>query len=60
MRRTSLVWGAIVGAVLLSAALPFAWKTPDNAFHWALLAVIGVVASGLFIANRQRLTVRRG
>ena len=112
---TSLIWGAIVGAVLLSAALPFAWKTPDNAFHWALLAVIGVlasvghylliraydhapaivlapytytalvwamllglavfgnfpdagslagmaviVASGLFIANRQRLTVRRG
>ena len=111
---TSLSWGAIVGAVLFSAALPFAWKTPDHAGHWALLGVIGVlasighylliraydyasatllapytytamiwamllgllvfghfpdgwslvgmaviVASGLFLANRQRLTVRR-
>jgi drug/metabolite transporter (DMT)-like permease len=112
---TSLIWGAIVGAVLLSAVLPFAWKTPDQALHWVLLGVIGVlasighylliraydyapatllapftysglvwamllglavfghfpdgwslagmsviVASGLFLASRQRLTVRRG
>ena len=112
---TSLAWGAIVGAVLLSAVLPFAWKTPDQALHWVLLGVIGVlasvghylliraydyapatllapftysgliwamllglavfgnfpdgwslagmsviVASGLFLASRQRLTVRRG
>jgi drug/metabolite transporter (DMT)-like permease len=112
---TSLVWGAIVGAVLLSAALPFAWQTPREPLHWALLGVIGVLASvghylliraydyaaaivlapytysallwamalgflvfgnfpdagslagmaiiaasGLFIANRQRLAVRRG
>ena len=42
---TSLVWGAIVGAVLLSAVLPFAWETPRQAFHWALLGVIGVLAS---------------
>jgi len=111
---TSLLWGAIVGAVLLSTALPFAWKTPDQAAHWALLGVIGllasvghylliraydyasttllapytysgliwamllglavfgnfpdgwsvagmavIVVSGLFLANRQRLTVRR-
>jgi drug/metabolite transporter (DMT)-like permease len=111
---TSLVWGAIVGAVLLSAALPFAWQRPEGAWHWALLGVIGVlasvghyfliraydyapatvlapftysallwamllglavfgnfpdgwslggmaviVASGLFVANRQRLAVRR-
>jgi drug/metabolite transporter (DMT)-like permease len=112
---TSLVWGAIVGAVLLSAVLPFAWKTPDQALHWWLLGVLGVLASighylliraydyapatllapytysglvwamllglavfgnfpdgwslagmavivvsGLFLAGRQRLTVRRG
>ncbi len=112
---TSLVWGAIVGAVLLSAALPFAWKTPQEPAHWGLLGVIGVlasvghylliraydyasaialapytysallwamalgflvfgnfpdagslagmaiiVASGLLVAHRQRLTVRRG
>jgi len=42
---TSLVWGAIVGTVLLALALPFAWVTPANPWHWALLAVIGVLAS---------------
>lgn len=112
---TSLIWGAIVGAVLMSAVVPFAWKTPDQVLHWALLGVLGVLASighyllirayddapatllapytysglvwamllglavfgnfpdgwsltgmavivgsGLFLANRQRLTVRRG
>jgi drug/metabolite transporter (DMT)-like permease len=111
---TSLIWGAIVGAVLFSAVAPFAWATPQTAFHWALLGVIGlfasighylliraydyanatllapytytamvwaialgfavfghlpdgwsvggmavIVASGLFLAGRQRLTVRR-
>jgi drug/metabolite transporter (DMT)-like permease len=42
---TSLVWGAIVGAVLLSAAAPFYWQTPDRAWHWVLLVVIGLCAS---------------
>jgi len=42
---TSLVWGAIVGAVLLSAVAPFAWETPQTAVHWALLGVIGLFAS---------------
>jgi drug/metabolite transporter (DMT)-like permease len=42
---TSLIWGAIVGAVLLSATLPFAWETPSEPVHWALLCVIGVLAS---------------
>ena len=42
---TSLIWGAIVGAALLSAVLPFAWKTPDQTGHWALLVVIGMLAS---------------
>jgi len=42
---TSLIWGAIVGAALLSLVLPFAWKTPDRASHWALLFVIGMLAS---------------
>ena len=111
---TSLVWGAMVGAVLMSAAAPFYWQMPAVAWHWALLGIIGVcasvghylliraydyanatllapftysaivwavllgfllfgqlpdgwsvagmliiVASGLFLAGRQRLTVRR-
>jgi drug/metabolite transporter (DMT)-like permease len=42
---TSLIWGAIVGAVLLSAAAPFYWKAPEQAWHWVLLLVIGLCAS---------------
>ena len=42
---TSLVWGAIVGAVLLSLIAPFAWKTPESAWHLTLLGVIGLLAS---------------
>lgn len=42
---TSLVWGAVVGAVLMSLAAPFYWVTPQKAEHWALLLVMGVFAS---------------
>jgi len=42
---TSLIWGAIIGAVLLSAVAPFYWKMPDQAWHWVLLGVIGLMAS---------------
>jgi drug/metabolite transporter (DMT)-like permease len=42
---TSLVWGAIVGAVLLSAVAPIYWKAPDVGWHWALLGIIGLLAS---------------
>jgi len=42
---TSLVWGAIVGAVLLSAAAPFVWVSPQAASHGALILAIGVLAS---------------
>jgi len=42
---TSLVWGAIVGSVLLSLVAPFDWKAPESAWHWTLLGVIGLLAS---------------
>jgi drug/metabolite transporter (DMT)-like permease len=42
---TSLVWGAIVGSVLLSLVAPFNWKAPETAWHWTLLGVIGLLAS---------------
>jgi len=42
---TSLVWGAIVGAVLLSAAVPFVWTGPQEFTHGALILLIGVLAS---------------
>lgn len=50
---TSLVWGAIVGAVLFSFFLPFAWVTPTDPWHWALFALIGLLASvGHFVLIR--------
>ena len=42
---TSLVWGAIVGAVLFSAVAPIYWKAPDVGWHWVLLGIIGLLAS---------------
>ncbi len=42
---TSLVWGALIGAVLFSFVLPFAWVTPTDPWHWALLGIIGLLAS---------------
>ena len=42
---TSLVWGAIVGAALLSLAAPLVWVTPGAVFHGVLIVVIGVLAS---------------
>ena len=50
---TSLVWGAIVGAVLLSAAAPFVWVSPQALSHGALILVVGVLASvGHFLLIR--------
>jgi drug/metabolite transporter (DMT)-like permease len=42
---TSLIWGAIVGAVLLSALAPFVWVRPQAVSHGALILLIGVLAS---------------
>ena len=57
---TSVVWGAIVGAVLFSFALPFAWVTPTDPWHWALLGMGIIVASGIYLVGHQRLAMRRG
>lgn len=43
--QTSLVWGAIVGAVLLSAIAPFVWVRPQALSHGVLILAIGVLAS---------------
>jgi len=42
---TSLLWGAIVGAVLFSFALPFAWIAPTDPWHWVLFGIVGLLAS---------------
>ena len=42
---TSLVWGAVVGAAVMSLAAPFVWAMPRAAWHGALIVLIGVLAS---------------
>jgi drug/metabolite transporter (DMT)-like permease len=42
---TSLFYGALVGTVMFSFVLPFAWVTPGPAWHWLLLVLMGVLAS---------------
>jgi drug/metabolite transporter (DMT)-like permease len=42
---TSLFWGALVGTIMLSAIAPFVWVTPDNLWHWALLLMMGFLAT---------------
>jgi len=50
---TSLVWGAIVGAVLLSVIAPFVWVSPQAVSHGVLIVVIGILASiGHFLLIR--------
>ena len=47
--RTSLFYSALVGAVLLSLAMPFFWVAP-SATQWLALAFMGVLgASGHFL-----------
>ena len=50
---TSLFYGSLVGAVMFLPALPFAWQTPQDPWHWALLVVLGLLATvGHFILIR--------
>jgi len=50
---TSLFYGALVGAVMFSPALPFAWETPSDPWHWVLFLVLGLLATvGHFILIR--------
>jgi drug/metabolite transporter (DMT)-like permease len=50
---TSLFYGSLVGAVMFLPVLPFAWQTPQDPWHWALLVVLGLLATvGHFILIR--------
>jgi len=42
---TSLSWGAMVGAILMSAVAPFVWTPPEAFSHGLLIVLIGVLAS---------------
>jgi drug/metabolite transporter (DMT)-like permease len=50
---TTLFYGAIVGTVLMTLAVPFFWQTPARALDWLLFAVIGVLGgAGHFVLIR--------
>ena len=50
---TSLFYGSLVGAVVFAPVLPFAWQTPQDPWHWALLLLLGLLATvGHFILIR--------
>jgi drug/metabolite transporter (DMT)-like permease len=50
---TTLFYSAVVGTVLLAPTLPLYWHPPETAFHAALLAGLGVLASaGHFVLIR--------
>ncbi len=55
--ETSVTYSALVGTLVLSAVVPFSWRTPDRLSHWLILVVIGLLG-GLghyFVAQALRL-----
>ena len=47
---TTLFYGGLVGAVIMSFVLPFYWTTPQSVFHALLYVMLGVLAGiGHFI-----------
>jgi drug/metabolite transporter (DMT)-like permease len=47
---TSLFYGALVGAVMFTPAVPFAFVMPASAFDWVLFALLGVFATAGHLA----------
>jgi drug/metabolite transporter (DMT)-like permease len=47
---TSLFYSALVGSVVFAPVIPFAFKAPETAFHWALLAMLGAMATAAHLA----------
>ena len=43
--ETTLFYSGLAGVLLLTPVLPFFWQTPPSAFHWLLLASLGVYAA---------------
>ena len=41
--ETSVVYSALVGSVLMSMVVPFAWKTPDSVVDIAMLGSLGIL-----------------
>jgi drug/metabolite transporter (DMT)-like permease len=41
--ETSVTYSGLVGAVVLSAIVPFYWSTPQRLLHWVILAALGLL-----------------
>lgn len=41
--EVSVTYSALIGTIVLSAAVPFSWRTPDRLSHWLILIAIGVL-----------------
>jgi drug/metabolite transporter (DMT)-like permease len=54
--HTTLAWTQVAGLVFLTPILPWAWKQPESAGTWAVMAVMGVFAATshgmLIVAHR--------
>lgn len=40
--ETSATWSALVGALVLSLAVPAVWRAPGRPLHWLVLATLGL------------------
>jgi drug/metabolite transporter (DMT)-like permease len=41
--ETSVAYSALVGTLVLSIPVPFAWRTPEDAMTWLLLGTLGLL-----------------
>ncbi|MBI4246717.1 MAG: DMT family transporter, partial [Candidatus Rokubacteria bacterium] len=43
--ETTVTWSALAGTLVLSAVVPFFWKTPDRLSHWLILGGLGLLGA---------------
>lgn len=41
--ETSVTYSAVVGTLVLSAIVPFYWRTPEHPAHWLILGMLGLL-----------------
>jgi drug/metabolite transporter (DMT)-like permease len=51
--ETSVAYSALMGALLMSALVPFHWSTPGRGWQWGLLGVLGLLGgTGHYLVAR--------
>jgi drug/metabolite transporter (DMT)-like permease len=43
--ETSVTYSALAGTLVLSAVVPFVWRTPPRLSHWLMLAALGLLGA---------------